>query len=220
MNPIEKNHKEARQICTQEIIEMGAVMLSADYEEIDSFKCYVKPVYSTEITKKCKQLTGITNEMLQDAPTFTEALLVFVRWCMSQGEVFEIYAWSENDLLQLTGEMRLKNIEQTEEIFYIINHWNDFQRTFCNILGLYKPISLKAAIGSIGKEFTGQVHDALWDARNTAYIYSLSKDTDAFYEVMRPIIELLQPEEHYTCMLGELFNLDELFCEASCESVG
>lgn len=34
MNPIEKKHKEARQICTHEIIEMGAVMLDKNYEEI------------------------------------------------------------------------------------------------------------------------------------------------------------------------------------------
>ena len=111
MNPIEKKYKEVRQICTHEIIEIGAVMLDENYEEIAAFKRYVKPEYSTEINKKCRELTGITTEMVQDAPGFEEALLEFVIWCMDQGEPFEIYAWSENDLLQLTGEMRLMGIE-------------------------------------------------------------------------------------------------------------
>lgn len=83
------------------------------------------------------------------------------------------------------------------------------------MLGLYKPISLQKAVESIGKEFAGKIHDALWDARNTAYIYSLSKDTETFYAVMRPIMELLQPKEECTCMLGELFNLNELIYGAS-----
>lgn len=220
MNPIERQYKEARQICKREIIEIGAVMLSADYKEIDAFKCYVKPTYSKSISKKYQKLTGITDDMLEDALTFKDALSVFVEWCMSKGKNFEIYAWSENDLIQLTEEMCLKQVELMDEIHYILGHWHDFQRTFCNLLGLYKPISLKTAIGAMGRKFVGQVHDALWDARNTAYIYSLSKDTDTFYQVMKPIIELLQPEEHYTCRLGELFNFDELLGRGSCESVG
>ncbi len=217
MNPIEKKHKEARQICTQEIIEIGAVMLDANYEEISAFKCYVKPEYSTEITRKCMEITGITTEMLQMASTFSEALLDFVIWCMDQGEDFEIYAWSENDLLQLTGEMRLKEVEPMDEVAYIVEHWHDFQKTFCDLLGLYRPISLETAVGSIGKKFVGQIHDALWDARNTAHIYSLSKDTETFYAVMKPIMELLQPREEFTCMLGDLFNLNELIYVDDCE---
>lgn len=215
MNPIDKKHKEARQICTHEIIEIGAVMLDENDEEIAAFKRYVKPAYSTEINKKCRELTGITTEMVQDAPAFEEALLEFIIWCMDGGEPFEIYAWSENDLLQLTGEMRLKGIELVDELAYIVEHWNDFQKNFCDLLGLYKPISLEKAVGSIGKEFAGKIHDALWDARNTACIYSLSKDTETFHTVMRPIIELLQPKEECTCMLGELFNLNELIYGAS-----
>ena len=215
MNPIEKKYKEVRQICTHEIIEIGAVMLDENYEEIAAFKRYVKPEYSTEINKKCRELTGITTEMVQDAPGFEEALLEFVIWCMDQGEPFEIYAWSENDLLQLTGEMRLKGIELVDELVYIVEHWNDFQKNFCDLLGLYKPISLEAAVGSVGKKFVGRIHDALWDARNTAYIYRLSRDTETFGAVMKPIMELLQPKEECTCMLGELFNLNELIYGAS-----
>lgn len=111
--------------------------------------------------------------------------------------------------------MRLKRIELVDELAYIVEHWNDFQKNFCDLLGLYKTISLEKAVGSIGKEFVGKIYDALWDARNTACIYSLSKDTETFYAVMRPIMELLQPKESCTCMLGELFNVNELIHGAS-----
>lgn len=64
-------------------------------------------------------------------------------------------------------------------------------------------------MGSIGKKFVGQVHDALWDARNTASIYKISKDTETFDTVMKPVMELLLLQE-CGCMLGELFNVNEL----------
>lgn len=212
MNPINHKNKEIYKCCTQEIIEIGAVMLNEAYQEIDSFKTYVKPEFSKEITRKCVKLTGITTKMLENAPCFHEALLDFVIWCIACEEDFEIYAWSDNDLYQLTQEMALKETEMMEEIQYMLEHWHDFQREFCDLLGLDRPISLKAAVGSIDRAFAGQLHDALWDARNTAYIYSLSKDTKAFNETMRPILELFSPKED-KCMLGDLFDLKALMAD-------
>lgn len=213
MNPIDRKNKEARKTCTQEIIEIGAVMLNEKYEETDSFKMYVKPEFNTEITRKCTDITGITTEMVERAASFNEALQEFVNWCVDKGKDYEIYAWSENDLIQLVQEMRLKKTEGIHEINYMTSHWSDFQREYCDLLGLYKPISLETAIGSIGRDFDGQMHDALCDARNTAYIYSLSRDKEKFQEVMQPILDLLNPAEEDRCMLGELFNFNHLVFE-------
>ena len=86
MNPIEGKFKEIRQLCRQEIIEIGAVMLDESYQEVDSFKQYVKPAFSSEITKKYARLTGITTAMVADAPSFNEAIDIFLSWCMSSTE--------------------------------------------------------------------------------------------------------------------------------------
>lgn len=210
MNPIEGKYKEIRQLCRQEIIEIGAVMLDESYQEVDSFKQYVRPAFSSEITKKYATLTGITTEMVADAPEFKEALDTFLEWCSSQGMSYEIYAWSENDLVQLKKESQLKNMEIDHRLDYAICNWHDFQREFCDLLGLYKPISLETAVSSIGREFKGHMHDALWDARNTAYIYMLSKDTKTFYKKMQPIIDLFNPPEDSGCTLGEVFDFSSL----------
>lgn len=210
MNPVESQYKQVRQQCRQEIIEIGAVMLDDTYQEIDSFKQYVKPAFSSEITKKYVQLTGITTQMLEDAPSFHEAIISFLTWCGGQDEDYELYAWSENDLIQLKKECQLKEMVYNEVLDYAIANWHDFQRTFCDLLGLYKPISLETAVSSIGREFTGHMHDALWDARNTAYIYMLSKDTKNFYKKMQPIIDLINPPKDTSCTLGDIFDFSSL----------
>lgn len=214
MNPIEKQYKEVKEKYRQEIIEIGAVMLDENYEEIESFKEYVKPKYSDEVTKKYEKLTGITTAMLSQAPSFEEAITRFLKWCRQGDTAYHIYAWSENDLMQLTKEAQLKAVPPCKELTYAINHWYDFQREFCDLLGLYKRISLETAISAIGREFTGQMHDALWDARNTAYIYKLSKNKDDFNKMMQPIIELINPPKE-ECTLGDLFDFGSLNFDVS-----
>jgi inhibitor of KinA sporulation pathway (predicted exonuclease) len=100
--------------------------------------------------------------------------------------------------------MQLKSVEE-EEFAGLLRKWNDFQREYCDLLGLERIISLECALGTLGKKFVGRMHDALWDARNTAYIFSLSKNTEEFTKLMQPIIETLRPSKPMTYCLGELF---------------
>lgn len=67
MNQIDNSHPDELKICKNEIIEIGAVKLDDTYKEIDSFKTYVKPGI-TPVTSRITNLTGITNEMVDDAP--------------------------------------------------------------------------------------------------------------------------------------------------------
>ena len=104
MNLIDSEHKQEKKICKSEIIEIGAVKLDDEYNEIDSFKSYVKPAYGSMASRIIK-LTGITDEMLETAPSYEDAVGRFIEWC---ADADVIYAWSENDLRQLRGETRLK----------------------------------------------------------------------------------------------------------------
>ena len=72
MNNI-RRRSEARKICTNEIIEIGASMLDENLWEIGKFQIYVKPEYNDVIVPKISKLTGITNEMVANAPTFSVA---------------------------------------------------------------------------------------------------------------------------------------------------
>ena len=180
-------------------------MLGDDYEEMAEFRQYVKPEYN-EISKKYEDLTGVTNEKVQDAPNFLVAMEHFRDWCVetSAGDTFCVYAWSDTDLRQVQKEMQLKQIDP-EPFSILTNDWFDFQKQFCDMLGLERRISLEVAVGSISKKFEGTMHDALWDARNTATIFTLSKNEAEFERTMRPIIDMLKPSGPMTYTMGDLF---------------
>jgi inhibitor of KinA sporulation pathway (predicted exonuclease) len=205
MNPINSSFKEARQICKNEIIEIGAVLLNEDGKEISSYCQYVKPEYN-QITEKYARLTGVTNLMVQIAPTFKKAIFDFLMWIEkeSQNDDVVIYSWSDNDYRQIMQEVTLKNMELGICIG-LATEWQDYQREFCDLLGFEKIISLESAMNAIGENFIGRMHDALWDARNTASIYALSKDIDEFNRIMKPIIDAMKPSAPMTFCLGDLF---------------
>ena len=85
------------------------------------------------------------------------------------------------------------------------DNWVDFQRMFGDMLGIEKRVSLKHAINAIQADFDGEAHDALWDARNTAKIFVLSKNESEFQRIMGPVIEAFKPAEPMTSTLGDLF---------------
>ncbi len=202
MNHIAVEYEEERTFSKMEIIEIGAVKLDEHYQEISSFKTYVKPEFNEKIEKQCTKVTGITMEMLVDAPVLWPALQQFVQWCGD--EAVTVYAWSDSDLRQLKREMNLKEIE-CRELHRLCDNWVDFQRVFCDLLGIEKRVALKHAINAIQSEFDGEEHDALWDARNTAKIFALSKNEAEFQRIMGPVIEAFKPAEPMTSTLGDLF---------------
>ena len=69
MNKLDKQYKEERKICCQEIIEIGAVMLNDRYQEISRFRTYIKPQYAEEIE-------GQQHDALSDAANTAELLKI------------------------------------------------------------------------------------------------------------------------------------------------
>lgn len=84
-----------------EIIEIGAVLLDETYNEIDSFKTYIKPQYGF-VDEFIKNLTGITVAETKNAPETKQALEMFAKWIPDDAV---LVTWSENDEHQLRKEM-------------------------------------------------------------------------------------------------------------------
>ena len=211
MNPIRRAYKDERKICKNEIIEIGAVILDENYEEFKSYKQYVKPVFNERISQRVEELTSITNETVENAPLFKDAIIDFIDFCVKYcgKDNYTVYAWSGSDLEQLEGEVALKGIDDDDNYRYMVENWVDFQKEYSKILHIHSKMSLEKAISSIEKEFDGQQHDAMWDARNTARLFSLSRDKEKFVEIMSPILETFKEEkEPVSTTLGELFNFD------------
>lgn len=212
MNSI-KRKSEARRICSSEIIEIGAVMLDESLQEIASFRTYVKPEYNDVIAPNIRDLTGITNEMVANAPHFKEAFKMFAGWALGTGDEVVFHAWSDSDYQQLQKEMILKEYVLSEEEKVIMEHgWNDFQKEFDKRLGFDRQLSLSLALDMAGIEFSGREHDALDDARNTAELLQVVRDEALFDRTLRKIEEAMKPVSLGNT-LGSMFDFSKLVFE-------
>ena len=209
MNSLAKQYKEEKLICNSEIIQIGAVLLDEQYQEIGSFSTLVKPQYNEQIEKKYEKLTGINTEMVQDAPIFQKAIEQFFLWIHSIEEEIQLYQWSESDCEQITSELKLKKIQPSAIDQCILERIQDFQKEFGDTLGVSKALSLKEAVMYAGIDFDGRMHDALWDAKNTANLLKIIRTPELRAEALESVIEAFTPKAVGTS-LGDLIKFGGL----------
>ncbi len=149
-----------------ELIQIGAVGLSEDFEVEDTFMTYVHPEFGI-IDKFIKRLTGITNEDVKDAPHADEALKAFMNW-VPEGAV--IVSWSMSDMAQLKREIEGKNIDLPHMCNYYAS-WVDCQESFSEKIHDKRNYKLKDALDICGIEYIEKYHDALADAINTGKLF-------------------------------------------------
>lgn len=206
MNKVSGEYKEQRMVCNSEIIEFGAVAVDDLGQKISEYKAYVCPELNDKIEKKIEKLTKISYDMVATAGCFEQEMDKFVKWCESFDDELVFYEWSDSDYLQISNEIRMKEINVEERWGSVLkSSWRDFQREYCNLLGLERIISLKQAIDYAGFDFNGRQHDALFDADNTAELLILSMDSEKFDHHMKAVLDALNPKEE-EFKLGDLFN--------------
>ena len=206
MNTIPKS-TVARKYCGCETIEIGAVMLDDNMQEISSFRTYVKPEYSCSIANNIRKLTGITNEMVENAPLFNDAFRMFTNWCQGTGDEVTLYAWSQCDYDQIVKEIVLKDYQYSDTEWDLIeNSFSDIQLLFDEKIGFERATSLKNAVNMAGLDFSGREHDALDDARNTADLLRILSDEKLFNKNLKSIEDVMKPKQGGFC-LGDLFDL-------------
>ncbi|XP_071130609.1 ERI1 exoribonuclease 2-like [Mytilus edulis] len=176
---------------TQEIIEFPAVLLNTSTGKIESeFQFYVQPQESPNLSEFCKQLTGITQDQVDNGIPLNLCVRKFVRWLDSlkekKGVVFTqpstetekcylatIVTWSDWDLgVCLYNEFRRKQIGRPCQL----NSWIDLRATYRKFYSR-KPNGLNGALKDLGIDFEGREHSGLHDSRNTAILaYRMIQD--------------------------------------------
>ncbi|MBQ3061538.1 MAG: exonuclease domain-containing protein [Lachnospiraceae bacterium] len=205
MNEILKEFEEQRKISSYETIEIGAIILDDNYEEIAEYKTYVKPEIN-EILPPYVDITGITNETVSDSRSFNEVMPEFIDWIYNVcGTEYKIYSWSMSDYHQIKYESKLKKYEDNR-VAEMLSKWVDFQEVFGKIIGARKRVSLKDAVFYVGNDFQGQMHDALCDARNTGLLLKLSRNREEMLRILAPLIKAYKPKENMTFSMGDLFS--------------
>jgi inhibitor of KinA sporulation pathway (predicted exonuclease) len=86
----------------KETIEIGAVrlLLDRDHATWPEFQTFVRPQRLPRLSSFCRELTGITQENVDAAPGFPEALRLFLEWSQPLDRVV-LATWSRYDLWQL-----------------------------------------------------------------------------------------------------------------------
>ncbi len=190
MNKVLKKVKENGDHLSNELIEIGAVMMNEKFEKVDTFQTYVYGIYGN-VAPIITRLTGITDENLKGAPEFDEAMTKFLEWA-GDGDI-TWYSWSLSDLRQFQSESLFKK-SHIQEVEKMAENWIDFQKVYCEMIGVSKMIKLEQAVSAVDYTFKGEKHSGLDDAINTAEILILSKDKKKFDKVMKPIKDLFTPK--------------------------
>lgn len=149
-----------------EVIQIGAVMLDENFNYISEFSSLVKPVYG-QISDEIQKLTGISNESVEHADTFTAAFYKF--YCWAGKDDITAFCWSDSDYKQLWDEIFIK-AQNHDEYYDFLRTFVDLQSVFGNLLEAKKALSLDTALKLCHLKFLGQRHTAFSDAFNTARI--------------------------------------------------
>lgn len=146
-----------------EIVEIGAIKLNSDKEEIARFHEYIRPAVYTRLHYKTKEILHINSQVLQEADSFSPVFERFWNWC---GTDFIFCTWGSLDLLELQRNMRYHH---TPSCFPFPLKFLDIQKIFSITLEDGKSRrSLEYAVDflSITKEVP--FHEAFSDAFYTA----------------------------------------------------
>lgn len=165
----EWNQSMSRQIAKKrfpfEIVEIGAVKLDENYQEIDSFSQVIKPRVYKKVHYMTKELTGLTERILSGGMSFHEAAVDFLLWC---GDDYMFVTWGNTDMVEfqrnlsyyhlldlLPGPIRYINAQKIFRLFYSDLSVNS---------------SLETAVNYFNLEHQNDFHRALTDARYTAEV--------------------------------------------------
>lgn len=152
---------------SNELIQIGAVLLDDSLEITDTFMTLVSPEYGI-VDTYIEELTGITSSAVKTAPSTQTALEAFVSWLPDDAV---LVSWSENDETQIRKEIEGKGLI-IEGIDGYLDNWIDCQQTFAEKMNAPKKYRLSEALIIADINYTDGEHDALVDARNTAVLFS------------------------------------------------
>ena len=86
-----------------EIIEIGAVKLNGQGQEMDRFNQIIKPKVYKKLHHVTKNLTGISEKELSEGRPFCEVMPEFLEWC---GDDYMFCTWGNLDLLELQRNLK------------------------------------------------------------------------------------------------------------------
>ncbi|XP_014162254.1 ERI1 exoribonuclease 2 [Geospiza fortis] len=166
------------------LIEFPAVLLNTSTGAIESeFHMYVQPQEHPILSEFCTELTGITQNQVDQGVPLNICLSQFMKWIQkiqkekkimfstdsqsnstSEAKVCAFVTWTDWDLgVCLHYECKRKQLRKPD----VLNSWIDLKATYRAFYNR-KPKGLNGALQDLGIAFEGREHSGLDDSRNTA----------------------------------------------------
>ncbi|XP_008939222.1 PREDICTED: ERI1 exoribonuclease 2, partial [Merops nubicus] len=164
--------------------EFPAVLLNTSTGEIESeFHTYVQPQEHPILSEFCTELTGITQNQVDEGVPLNICLSQFLKWIQkiqkekkiifgtdtlsnstSEAKACTFATWTDWDLgVCLQYECKRKQLRKPD----LLNSWIDLKATYRAFYNR-KPKGLSGALQDLGIAFAGREHCGLDDSRNTA----------------------------------------------------
>jgi inhibitor of KinA sporulation pathway (predicted exonuclease) len=148
-----------------EIIEIGAVMQNTRTFEVESeFQIFIRPVRHPQLTSFCTELTSITQEQVDSAPSFREGIEALKEWMYPFGDTL-FCSWGHYDRKQFHQDCDYHQVAYP----FRSDHLN-LKLAYSEATGQTKKPGLAEALKHLALEFEGTHHRGLDDARNIARI--------------------------------------------------
>lgn len=145
-----------------EIIEIGACWVNPKGEILDTFQSFVRPVVNRILTPFCTQLTTITQDEVDGAPTFDQVAPLLQEFAVKHLEENSIWAsWGNYDRSQFEHDSVRHKVENPVAH---LSHAN-LKKIFAKKRKI-KRVGITAALQIAGIEHIGEHHRALDDAIN------------------------------------------------------
>ena len=157
-----KHIKRRKNFLRGEIIQIGAVKFDEAFDIIDTFEIKVLPKYYKRIEKNIADLTGLTDEDLQNGLPFCSAIGLFQRWCSND---FVFLTWGTEDIDILRSNILIYKLEDA----WIPKTYNVQVIYAAQVAKENRQCSLAKAVERLGEQ-DFKAHDALNDARSTALV--------------------------------------------------
>lgn len=186
---------------SNDIISVGCVR-----ENGDEFYSLVNP--QKKITSFITELTGITDEMLQQAPLAEKVFSDFFDWCASiEDDLPVFYCYGNADINFVRKNFnKSQNFKAKSILGYLYSDIYDYEPMVRKHFGLIQAVSLIKVTNYYKKEELTQHHNALADARMLKFVYeqvnehSPGEDSNAFpeYQSSKPKPKPQPPEDDWS----------------------
>ena len=157
---------EGQGIHNMEIIELGCALATRQGKLLDTGSFLVRPIRNPALSSFCTELTGITQEMVDEAPAFPGAIQAMNAWLGDLPDDFIWCSWGNYDRLHLEAQSQEHDARPAVLAFPHLNLKRIWRRT----TGQKRKNGFAHALAFHGLDFEGHHHRGVDDARNMARV--------------------------------------------------